>query len=228
LELVILAHRIAIAALGISWPLIACGCGDGVPALKLLSAAPTVSTAPIDTDTPRPSDVGAESGCLEELSSADSDAKLIEIAGVVMPKPPSWQWQTPIGSFRTLQYSVPTRAANTSAAELSISVFRDGDGGSIELNLQRWCSQFVDADGTPVHAAIGDRTVHELAIKVVELKGLYQGVGQAAPRPDMMLLGAIVAAPGRTLYIRLIGQTATVEYARERFELLVNGMRPAE
>jgi hypothetical protein len=70
--------------------------------------------------------------------------------------------------------------------------------------------------------------VHELAIKVVELKGLYQGVGQAAPRPDMMLLGAIVAAPGRTLYIRLIGQTATVESARERFELLVNGMRPAE
>jgi hypothetical protein len=228
LELVILAHRIAITALGMSWPLIACGCGDGVPAPKLPSAAPKISTATLATDASRLSDVGAEGGRPEALSSADSDAKLIEVAGVVMPKPSSWQWQTPSGSFRTLQYSVPARAANTSAAELSISVFRDGDGGSIDLNLQRWCGQFVDDDGAPVHATIGDRTVHELAIKVVELKGLYQGVGQAAPRPDMMLLGAIVAAPGRTLYIRLIGQTATVESSRERFETLVNCMRRAE
>ena len=53
-------------------------------------------------------------------------------------------------------------------------------------------------------------------------------MGQAAPRPGMMQLGAIIQAPGRTVFVRLVGQLETVEGARKEFEALVNGVRASE
>lgn len=198
------------------------------------ASAPRAPTAPVPASTTAAS-TGVSTGVVQSwssptqtLSTADSDPKLIEVAGLRMPKPPSWQWQVPIAQFRTLQYSVPTRGASAGDAELTISVFNEGDGGSIDLNVQRWKSQFMSDDGSPAPATSADRTVDGIPIKLVELAGFYQGVGQAAPRPDIMLLGAIVQHAGRTLYIRVIGQTATVEASRARFDAMVNGLRRAE
>ncbi len=164
----------------------------------------------------------------QKLSTAESDANKVEVAGLAMPKPVTWQWQAPTMQFRTLQYSVPTKAAGSSDAELILSVFAAGDGGSMDMNVKRWVSQFRSEDGSEATAKIVDRTINEIPVKMIELAGKYQGMGQAAPRGGMLQLGAIVQAPGRTVFIRLIGPTETVESWRGEFDALVNGIRADE
>ncbi len=158
-----------------------------------------------------------------KVSSAESDAKIVEIAGFVMPKPATWQWQTPSMQFRALQYSVPG-VGESGAAEVVFSVFAAGDGGPIDMNIKRWVGQFRNDDGSEAAAKIEDRTIAGLPVKWIELAGRYQGMGQAAPRPDMMQLGAILQAPDRTIFIRLVGSRATVEAARKDFEAMVAGV----
>lgn len=142
-----------------------------------------------------------------------------------MPKPVTWQWQSPNVQFRALQYSVPAKGAGSGDAELIFSVFASGDGGPLDMNVKRWVSQFRNADGSEATAKIVDRTINAIPVKMIELAGSYQGMGQAAPRGGMMQLSAIVQAPGRTVFIRLVGQAETVESWRGEFDTMVNGIR---
>lgn len=160
------------------------------------------------------------------VSTATSDAKVIEVSGLVMPKPVAWQWQAPTVQFRALQYAVPTKAAGTSDAELVFSVFAAGDGGPMDMNVKRWISQFRAEDGSPAEAIIADSTVNGIAVKTIELAGLYQGMGQAAPRPGIRQLGAILRTADGTVFIRLVGPDATVESWRGEFDAMIAGVRP--
>lgn len=160
------------------------------------------------------------------VSSATSDPKLIEIGGLVMPKPVTWQWQAPTVQFRALQYAVPTKVAGASDAELVFSVFAAGDGGPMDANVKRWISQFRAEDGSPAEAVIADSTVNGIAVKTIELTGLYQGMGQAAPRPGIRQLGAILRTTNGTVFIRLVGPDATVESWRSDFEAMIAGVHP--
>jgi len=160
------------------------------------------------------------------VSSATSDPKLIEIGGLVMPKPVTWQWQAPTMQFRALQYAVPAKTAGTSDAELVFSVFAAGDGGPMDANVKRWISQFRADDGSPAEAVITDSTVNGIAVKTIELAGLYQGMGQAAPRPGIRQLGAMLRTADGTVFIRLIGPSATVESWRSEFDAMIGGVHP--
>jgi len=171
-----------------------------------------------------PSDAPAASPV--RVSNATSDPKLIEIAKIAMPKPVTWQWQSPTVQFRALQYSVPAKAAGASDAELVFSVFAAGDGGPMEANVKRWISQFRAEDGSPAEAIIVDSTVNGIAVKTIELAGLYQGMGQAAPRPGIRQLGAILRTADGTVFIRLVGPDATVEAWRSDFDAMIAGVRP--
>ena len=196
--------------------------GQASAATSAAGTASATNPSAAPTATPR-ADAAAQ-----KISSSTSDAKIIEVAGLVMPKPVTWQWQSPTVQFRALQYSVPTTTPGISDAELVISVFAAGDGGPIDMNVKRWVSQFRDEDGDEAKAKIEDRTINGIPVKLLELAGRYQGMGQAAPRPGMMQLGAIIQAPGRTVFVRLVGQLETVEGARKEFEALVNGVRASE
>ncbi len=160
----------------------------------------------------------------QTVSSAESDGKIVEIAGFVMPKPVTWQWQSPTMQFRALQYSVPGIGESSGAAEVVFSVFAAGDGGPIDMNIKRWVGQFRNDDDSEATAKIEDRTVAGMQVKWIELAGRYQGMGQAAPRPGMMQLGAILQAPDRTVFIRLVGPAATVEAARSDFQAMIDGV----
>ena len=130
--------------------------------------------------------------------------------------------------FRALQYSVPGSAEGAGAAAVVFSVFAAGDGGPIDANVKRWVSQFRSDDGGEASAKIEDRMVGAFPVKWIELAGHYQGMGQAAPRPGMAQLGAIVQAPNLTLFIRLVGPAPTIETSRADFEAMVAGIRAAQ
>jgi hypothetical protein len=158
------------------------------------------------------------------VSGPDGDQTRIEVGGLTMPKPVTWVWTVPSMQFRALQYAVPAEGVNSPAAELVFSVFPAGDGGPVDANLERWASQFRDG----ANAAASKRsesTVNGMKVSRIESVGDYMGMGAAAPRPGCMQLGAIVQAPGRNVFIKVVGPQATVESNRKAFEAMIAGMR---
>jgi len=209
------------------------GCGDGDPAgapKPPASGAPTPpaaaapagpSVGPVGTATDDAVDASTWT-----VSTAASDAKIAEVGGLVFPKPPTWIWTSPRVRFRTLQYDVPGVEGGAGAAELVFSLFLGGDGGPTDMNIDRWVGQFRGPDGGPADATTSTEERGGLVIHRVETAGDYQAMGQPAPRPGQMQLGAIVEAPGRRVFVRLVGPDATVEAAREDFDRLVAGVMP--
>ena len=129
--------------------------------------------------------------------------------------------------FRTLQYAVAGEADSTKAAELVISVFLEGDGGPLDANIARWRSQFRQGDTSP-EPKLSDLEVGPLKVKFIELEGDYMAMGAAAAKRDFSQIGAIVQAPGRNVFFRLIGPKETVEANRADFTKMIEGLMPAD
>ncbi|MCP4837204.1 MAG: hypothetical protein GY895_20845 [Phycisphaera sp.] len=227
-----IALRLALAA---PLPLLVlAGCGDdsaGAPKPPTANARPgtsSSSTAPAGPVAP----VATESGPAAKpgdwtVSTADSDPKQAEVGGLVFPKPPTWIWTTPRMRFRTLQYEVPGQGEGSGAAELVFSLFNGTDGGPTDMNIDRWVGQFRGPDGGAAEAKTSTAEVGGLTVHRMETRGDYQAMGQPAPRTGQMQFGAIVEAPGRRVFVRVVGPEATVEGAREDFERLLEGVMPA-
>ena len=157
------------------------------------------------------------------VSGPDGDQTKIEVGGLTMPKPVTWVWTVPSMQFRALQYAVPAEGVNSPAAELVFSVFPAGDGGPVDANLDRWSNQFR-AGNAAAESKRSQSTVNGMQVSRVESVGDYMGMGAAAPRPGYMQLGAIVQAPGRTVFMKVVGPQATVESNRAAFEAMIAGI----
>ena len=157
------------------------------------------------------------------VSGPDGDQTKIEVGGLTMPKPVTWVWTAPSMQFRALQYAVPALGVNAPAAELVFSVFPAGDGGPVDANLDRWANQFRSG-AAAAESKRSQATVNGMQVSRVESMGDYMGMGAAAPRPGYMQLGAIVQAPGRTVFMKVVGPQATVESNRAAFEAMIAGI----
>lgn len=180
------------------------------------------SHPPINVPAAAPSDPGAW-----KTSTATDDPAKIEIAGLEMPKPTTWTWQAPTMQFRTLQYSVPAPANSTDAAELIFSQFM-GDGGSVQQNIDRWANQFRGADGKAATPKTETKTMGDMQVTLVELKGAYMGMGSTGPKENTLQLGAIIVAPGRSVFIRLNGPEKTVEGERASWDKMIAGIKESK
>jgi hypothetical protein len=204
--------------------------------------APTAAPTPAPTSAPGPANAtaapaqvaaaapatGAAAAAATQaggyaVSGPDGDQTKIEVGGLTMPKPVTWVWTAPSMQFRALQYAVPALGVNAPAAELVFSVFLAGDGGPVDANLDRWANQFR-AGNAAAESKRSQSTVNGMQVSRVESMGDYMGMGAAAPRPGYMQLGAIVQAPGRTVFMKVVGPQATVESNRAAFEAMIAGM----
>ena len=172
-------------------------------------------------------EVGKTDPSTWRTSTSADDATAVEVAGLRAPKPASWVWTKPSMQFRTLQYAVAGEGDSTKAAELIISVFMAGDGGPLDANITRWKGQFRVGDAAP-EPKLSDKEIGPLKVKFVELEGDYMAMGAPAPRKDFLQLGAIVEAPGRNVFFRLIGPKETVEANRSDFMKMIDGLMPAD
>ena len=202
-------------------------CSDSAPAPKLPSPPVAPPRAP-SLSTPAPAGaVGAAveaSWSNDNNSTATSDAAVLSVAGLTGPKPVAWNWVKPSMQFRTLQYTVAGGADSTSAADLIVSVFKEGDGGPIDANIERWRGQF--RNGEEIATAKSSKgEVQGMTLTHVEIEGDYMSMGAPAPKSGYMQLAAIVEAPGRNVFFRLTGPKSTVEANRALFDALIAGLR---
>lgn len=158
------------------------------------------------------------------VSGSTDDGRYARCAGLSFEKPVQWVWVKPSMRFRTLQYAVPGKNGQ-GAADLIFSVFAAGDGGPIDANIDRWVGQFSGVDGEPPRFERSSGEVAGMRFTQTELEGNYAGMGAAAPRPGWAQLGAIIQAPGRNIFIRLLGPAKTVLSNKGTFEKMIDSAR---
>jgi hypothetical protein len=144
------------------------------------------------------------------------------------PVPAQWASQPPANAMRLAQFQVPG-ASGEGDAEVIFFYFGQGEGGSVEDNIERWQSQFTSPDGNSIKPVVQHLAVGGMPVTTVELSGSYarvMGMGsEGAPTPDQMLLVAIVETPQGNLTIQLHGPSATVAANREGFLAMVRGIK---
>lgn len=185
------------------------------------------SIAPAITLPSTESAISAQDPSKWRTSTSADEPTVVEVAGLRAPKPASWVWTKPSMQFRTLQYAVAGEVDSTKAAELIISVFMAGDGGPIDANIARWRGQFRAGDSAP-EPKVTDKEQGPLKVKFIELEGDYMAMGAPAPKTGFSQIGAIVQAPGRNVFFRLIGPKDTVEANRADFMKMIEGLMPAD
>jgi hypothetical protein len=130
--------------------------------------------------------------------------------------PAAWKSAPNPSTMRKATFIVPRAAGDTSDGELAVSSAM----GGVDANVGRWAGQFGNA--TP---KTEKRTVNGLAVTIVEIKGPYAGMGQPAPTPNQMLLGAIVDGGDQQHFFKLVGPEKTVTAARKDFDAFVASLR---
>ena len=68
------------------------------------------------------------------------------------------------------------RTDGEGAAELIFSVFKDGDGGLVDMNIQRWIGQFRPTDGIDARVDQRTATIGGNKVTILELEGSHAGM----------------------------------------------------
>jgi hypothetical protein len=151
-------------------------------------------------------------------------------AGIRWTAPAAWKAQG-AAPMRAATYAVAPAPGDTAASECAVYFFGAGQGGGVQANIDRWKGQFTGANGKEAPAKVAMRTVHGLKITTVDASGTYSGLGgPVGPTHlvnDYRLLGAIVEAPGGSIFIKFTGPAKTVGANQQRFEALLASMEPA-
>ena len=153
-----------------------------------------------------------------------------EAAGVGWTVPARWQVQPP-RMMRVATYLVPTAEGDDEPGECAVFFFGQGQGGSVELNLQRWQDQFETESGGPPTPAQRQSSINGIPVTTVSLAGTYlASMGPmfqsgAEKKPGYKMLGAIVEAPEGNVFLKLTGPEKTVLGAEGEFQDLMNSLR---
>lgn len=140
---------------------------------------------------------------------------------VTYDAPASWQKAENPSPMRKATYKIPKAKGDAEDAELSVSQA----GGSVEMNLQRWATQF----SPKAEIKRTDRKVGDLKVTIAELHGTFSGSGMpgaaaAGPKEKWEMLAAIIETSPPTFF-KMTGPETTVSAARADFEKLVDSVR---
>ncbi len=154
-------------------------------------------------------------------SSALGDLKG-SAAGVSWSVPARW---TDLGErqMRVASYAVPAVGEGAGqGAECAVSFFGAGQGGTVEMNFERWMSQFEQ----PVSPERSTIDAGELHVEVLKASGTYLAPGgpmmQSQGRMEgYRMLAAVVEAPGGMVFFKLTGPEQAVAPAEGEFEAMI-------
>ena len=146
-------------------------------------------------------------------------------AGVSWGIPGRWT----IGADRPMRvatYVVPPAEGDEEGAECAVSFFGTGQGGDVEMNIERWVNQFENPS-TPERTSY---TVAEMEVELVNVRGTYLAPGgpmmqSQGKKEGYQMLGAIVPAPEGMLFFKMTGPSATVASAEDEFVAMVRSLQ---
>ncbi len=189
-----------------------------------LVAAPAVAESPDAPGASPASAPGASPPSAQEPSTTGG------AAGIAWTVPPRWEVQPP-RTMRVATYLIPKDAEDDEPGECAVFFFGRGQGGSVDLNLQRWREQFETDSGGQPSLAERKSTINDLAVTTVSLAGTYlASMGPmfqsgAVKKPGYRMLGAIIEAPEGNVFVKLTGPEKTVLSAEGEFQAFLNSLK---
>jgi len=193
------------------------------------SAAPTPGAEQLPTGHP-PIEQAPPVAPPPSGAATVADGKL-EVAGLSFEVPEGWLVQKPTSSMRAAQYGLPGDAG---AAELAVFA---GIGGSAQLNIDRWISQFKNPTDPQAKPESEVQTFQKggLKISIARATGTFggtvmaPGAPAAAPKSSQSLFGLIVeGGPQGILFVKAVGPEATVKAQDEALTAFAQSAAPAE
>ena len=163
---------------------------------------------------------------------ADEPPRTIEAGGLSFEAPGSWKASQPRSSMRRAQLSVAPARGDDEPAELVVFAF-PGGAGTVEQNVERWRSQFRDADGSPPRIESKRVKGKNVEVTRVETAGRYvapetPGSSKVLDKPNFRLLGAIVQTGTTGYFLKMIGPDKTMIAARPGFDQLIASIKVSE
>lgn len=137
-------------------------------------------------------------GSVQTRARGDEHQISLADGKLVLQGPKSWQVKRPSSGIVEFEFAIPKAEGDETDGRMTVM----GAGGSIDANVDRWRSQFRDADGKPLGkdgAKIDKRKIGGMDVVVVDLAGKYfdKPGGPFAPGPTVerenyRMLAAIV------------------------------------
>jgi hypothetical protein len=141
--------------------------------------------------------------------------------------PEAWAQETPDNTMRMAQFTTPAPEGEEEGLVI-VFYFGEGQGGSVEANLDRWSRQFADDAGNPVEPEREKLDDAAFPTTLARYDGTYtrtRGMGGSSePVPGQTMVAAIAETPKGSLFFQLTGPTATVEAQREAFRGFVSSL----
>ena len=147
------------------------------------------------------------------------------VAGISWTKPSRWSVTLP-KQMRVVTYAITDPKSASDPAECGVFFFGEGQGGSVQDNIDRWSSQF---EGTP-KAKTSSKMVGGLKVTTVQISGTYSSPGgpmmqSQGNKKNYRLLGAIIEAPEGPVFFKTTGPAKTIAAIEKEFDALVNSVK---
>jgi hypothetical protein len=129
--------------------------------------------------------------------------------------PAGWVAETPSSAMRKAQYTLPRVEGDPEDAKMAVFFF-EGQGGSVQANIDRWIGQFHKADGSPATdaARISKKESHGIPLTIVDVSGTYkESMGPmtgTTPKPNFRMLAAVAETGSGPWFFKLTGPAKTL------------------
>ncbi len=158
-------------------------------------------------------------------AAQETETKKVEARGLSFEIPTTWKTRKPSSQMRVLEISIDPVRGDDEPALIAIFAF-PGGAGSVSANVQRWQSQFTDANGA--NPAIKSETVDATGgqkVTFVETAGRYRtSFPNQVDEEGYRLLGGILPTNNVGYFIKLVGPDATVKAARPAFKKMLESI----
>ncbi len=150
------------------------------------------------------------------------------IGGLSVVLPEGWEEVKPSSSMRVAEYRLRGQEGE---AVLGVFYFGEGQGGSVQANIDRWIAQFKQPDGSDSRdkARQWRDEVAGMPISMVEVTGTFSlgmmagGSGEALV--DHRMLGAIVESAKGPYFFKLTGPGQLVVREQDHFTQYIKSIQ---
>ena len=146
--------------------------------------------------------------------------------------PADWKRVPPKSNIVETEFQIPG-AGDADAGRMTVM----GAGGTVAANIDRWCGQFSQPDGSTTKDKTTTKkfTVAGCAVTLVDIPGTYKDMpggpfagGKAIDRPNYRMLAAIIETPeAGNCFLKFYGPAATVAQHADGFRKMIEGLVPA-
>ena len=145
--------------------------------------------------------------------------------------PGDWVQLETDSPIRVAHFGLPRALGDPEDAELIVYYF-GGEGGTVEVNLERWTNQMLQPDERPSSdvATTTRFEVSNLTVTVLDVPGIYAaqvqpGSGMRYYKRGYRLKAAVVETPSGPYFFKLTGPARTVARWNKRFAAFLRSIR---